>query len=301
MLTALALLPLAGASLPAAEPATDGTGPGRCRRPAQAGRNPDADRSSRQLSRLKGSDDAQQLIVTATLTGGRLQDLTGDVKYEVADAKVVRVTTTGRVMPAGQRRHRDHRHLRRQGGQGRRSRAESCDVNLPINFANQIVPIFTKLGCNSGGCHGKAERPERLQAVAARLRAGARLHCPGQGSRGRRLFPAAPEHSLLLLKAAGQMAHGGGKRMEPDSDEYQLIRRWIAAGMPFGKPTIRWSTKITVYPEHRILTRQNKQQFAVYAHYSDGSRRGHHPPRPVREQRQEIAVVERPAWCARWP
>jgi len=28
--------------------------------------------------------------------------------------------------------------------------------NLPINFGNQIVPIFTKLTCNSGGCHGKA-------------------------------------------------------------------------------------------------------------------------------------------------
>ena len=26
----------------------------------------------------------------------------------------------------------------------------------PINFANQIVPIFTKAGCNAGGCHGKA-------------------------------------------------------------------------------------------------------------------------------------------------
>src|SRR6266446_6562384 len=40
---------------------------------------------------LRGSDAAQQLIVTASLSGGRVQDLSGDVAYEVADAKVARL------------------------------------------------------------------------------------------------------------------------------------------------------------------------------------------------------------------
>ena len=35
-------------------------------------------------------------------------------------------------------------------------KTESRDVDLPITFGNQIVPIFIKFGCNSGGCHGKA-------------------------------------------------------------------------------------------------------------------------------------------------
>src|SRR5438270_2351126 len=48
---------------------------------------------------LKGSDDAQQLIITAALGGGGLQDLTGDVQYEVADAQIVRVSSSGRVIP----------------------------------------------------------------------------------------------------------------------------------------------------------------------------------------------------------
>src|SRR5262245_36387604 len=42
---------------------------------------------------LKGIDDAQQLLLTAELADGRLQDLTGDVKYEAADQKVVRITS----------------------------------------------------------------------------------------------------------------------------------------------------------------------------------------------------------------
>ena len=78
-------------------------------------------------------------------------------------------------------------------------------------------------------------------------------------ARGRRLFPAAPENSLLLTKAAGIVAHGGGKRLEVGSDEFRLIRRWIAAGAPFGEKTDPVITRITVSPEHRILTRQNKQ------------------------------------------
>src|SRR5438094_662441 len=45
---------------------------------------------------LKSADDAAQLLLTAELAGGRLQDLTGDVKYDVADATIVRVTSAGR-------------------------------------------------------------------------------------------------------------------------------------------------------------------------------------------------------------
>ena len=30
------------------------------------------------------------------------------------------------------------------------------DEILPVHFGNQVVPILTKMGCNSGGCHGKA-------------------------------------------------------------------------------------------------------------------------------------------------
>src|SRR5262249_56801058 len=67
---------------------------------------------------------------------------------------------------------------------------------------------------------------------------------------------------------------------------------WIAAGTRFGKPEDPVVTKITVSPEHRILTRNNKQQFAVYAHYSDGSveditRRAQYDSNDT-----EIAVVE---------
>ncbi len=56
-------------------------------------------------------------------------------------------------------------------------------------------------------------------------------------SRGRRLMPASPDASLFLTKATGKVPHGGGKKLEPAGEEYKVLRRWIAAGMPYGEPT----------------------------------------------------------------
>src|SRR5207245_4696106 len=39
----------------------------------------------------------------------------------------------------------------------------------------------------------------------------------------------------------------------------------------FGDPTDPTVAKITIFPEQRIISRQNRQQFAVFAHYTDGS------------------------------
>ena len=51
--------------------------------------------------------------------------------------------------------------------------------------------------------------------------------------RGRRVFPAAPAASLMLLKPTARIPHGGGRRFEVGSPEYRTIERWIAQGMPF--------------------------------------------------------------------
>ena len=59
--------------------------------------------------------------------------------------------------------------------------------------------------------------------------------------------------------------------MEPLSDEYKIIRRWIAAGMPYGEANDPTVTRIRVVPETRVMTRQAQQQVAVFAEYSDGT------------------------------
>jgi hypothetical protein len=239
---------------------------------------------------LKGLDDASQLIVTAELTSGALVDLTHDVKYVFPDEKVAKANSAGRVVPVAN----GATSLAIRFGDKNISipvKAESCDVDLPINFTNQIVPIFTKLGCNSGGCHGKASGQNGFRLSLLGFEPDIDYTSLVKEARGRRLFPAAPEQSLLLTKSVGVVAHGGGKRMEIGSDEYRLVRRWIAAGMPLGAEDDPKVTKISVFPEHRTMTRNSKQQFAVYAHYSDGSVEDISRRAQYESNDQEIAVV----------
>lgn len=148
--------------------------------------------------------------------------------------------------------------------------AQGADIQRSINFTNQIVPIFTKLSCNSGGCHGKASGQNGFKLSLLGFEPDVDYTALVKEGRGRRLVPAAPEHSLLLLKATGQMPHGGGKRLEADSEEYDLIRRWIATGMPFGKPTDPVVTRIAVDPAEEVMARQGRVQLKVTAFYSDG-------------------------------
>jgi hypothetical protein len=219
---------------------------------------------------LRGSDSAAQLVVTGALLGDRLADLTGDAEYEVIDRKVVRVLPGGRVLPLASGATEI---VARYGSHTARIavRAESIEDNLPINFGNQVVPIFTKLGCNSGGCHGKTSGQNGFKLSLLGFEPEFDYAALVKEARGRRVNSAAPDQSLLLLKASGSIAHGGGKRLDIGSDEYKIIRRWVAAGLPFGRPDDPTVTRISLFPEKRVLPRHSRQQFAVYAHYSDGS------------------------------
>lgn len=143
-----------------------------------------------------------------------------------------------------------------------------------LNFVNDIAPILTKAGCNSGGCHAKAgtgQRGFRLSVLGFEPQEDYE-HIVKEG-RGRRVFPQAPEQSLLVLKASNVVPHGGGKRLDPKSESYQMIVRWISEGMSFGKETDAKLLAIEVEPKRSSMKIQTQQQLKVLARYSDGSTR----------------------------
>ena len=144
----------------------------------------------------------------------------------------------------------------------------------PPHFVNDIVPILTKADCNSGACHAKADVGQR----------GFRLSLLGfepqedyehivKEAKGRRVFPPAPEQSLLVLKAANLVPHGGGKKIDPDSEAYRTLVNWISAGMPYGQPDDPVLTDLTVEPAEAVLTPGQSRQLKVTAQYSDGGTR----------------------------
>lgn len=139
----------------------------------------------------------------------------------------------------------------------------------PVSFARDVVPVLTKAGCNSGSCHGSFQGRGGFRLSLLGFDPAADYAALVTEARGRRLFPAAPDRSLLLLKATGQMAHGGKKRLDVGSDRYRLLRDWVAQGMPGGAdlPTV---TRLEVNVADVVLRPGEERPLVVKAVWSDG-------------------------------
>lgn len=144
----------------------------------------------------------------------------------------------------------------------------------PVTFANDVMAVLSRSGCNAGACHGNLNG-----------RGGLRLSLRGddpeadrvaltRGLLGRRADVLNPDESLLLKKATGQVPHEGGIRFGAKSHEYAIVREWIAAG---GKPdsagtpkpgklAVNGTSHVLVDPADRVAVRAT-------ATFSDGTTR----------------------------
>jgi hypothetical protein len=219
---------------------------------------------------LRGKDARQQLLVTGKLDTNAERDFTHKASYQAAPEGVVSVDANGLVSPVA-----DGAATITAAADGVTAtlavKVENAAGNPPVNFANQVVPIFTKATCNSGGCHGKSSGQNGFRLSLLGFEPQEDYEHIVKEARGRRIFPAAPDNSLLLLKAIGVVPHGGGKRLEPNSDDYRLIVRWIAQGMPYGKESDPKLERVEVLPKQRTMALGGEQQLVVLAHFSDGA------------------------------
>jgi hypothetical protein len=140
-----------------------------------------------------------------------------------------------------------------------------------VDFERHVASLLGKFGCSSGACHGSFQG-----------RGGLRLslfgHDPAQDfealSRavdGRRVNVHAPDQSLILLKATGQIQHGGGRRFAKDSHAYDVIRAWIAQGCRYqaGSGAVR---QLRVVPAECILEGPGRSAILqIDADFADGT------------------------------
>ena len=147
---------------------------------------------------------------------------------------------------------------------------DSSDAPRPISLVNDVVPVLTKSGCNAGTCHAKAGNGQngfQLSLLGFEPKEDF-SHLVLEG-RGRRLSLAAPEQSLLLLKATGTVSHGGGAKIPVDSDRYRTLLEWIRQGAHDDMATAPKLLSLEVQPNKGSLAGGGEQQLKAIATYSN--------------------------------
>lgn len=225
--------------------------------------------------RLQGPTDRFQLLVSekvAEAESGRAydSDTTRSARIQVENPKLARVDDRGGVMGLADGKTR----LTVEAG-GRKTTYDilvtGCDRPAEPTFETDVQPILTRLGCNSGPCHGKARGQNGFQLSLFGFDPDFDYFSVVSDDRGRRLFPASPDNSLLLLKGTAKLPHGGGKRLDPASPYYATLLSWIAAGTPHATNGSPKPVKVAIEPKQLTLKPKSASQLRVLATYSDSS------------------------------
>ncbi len=220
---------------------------------------------------LSGSMARQQLLVTGTIDG-RQVDLTRQVVYTSEEPDIAQVDSAGLVTVLG---NGSATIVARIGDVRAETRVRAEDVrDVPrVTFEHDVQPILSRAGCNAGACHGKARGQNGFALSIFGFDPNFDHEAITREARGRRVFPAAPERSLVLLKASAAIPHGGGPRLKPEGDAFEVLRLWIAQGMPRDPADAPALENILVEPTERILKPGEPQQMVVTARYADGTTR----------------------------
>lgn len=221
---------------------------------------------------IAGNLDRVQFVVTAENSAGRRIDITRRATYEVLTPAHARVSTVGRVTPI-------------ESGDGIirvKYKTQTIDVPLvvsdaeasrPVSYSEDVMPALTKAGCNQGACHGAQFGQGSFKLSLLGFAPEQDFPAIVREWNQRRVSLVSPADSLLLKKAVSAIPHGGGRRMQVGSPEYELLKAWIEAGIPGPMTDEPPVTDITVTPNEREYQPGGTQQLRVVAHYRDGTQR----------------------------
>ena len=143
-----------------------------------------------------------------------------------------------------------------------------------VSFARDVMAVLSKAGCNLGTCHGNQFGKGGFKLSLRGENPASDFVTLTHEQVGRRVNQIRAEDSLLLLKPTLSVPHEGGQRFAEDSPEYELLRRWIAAGMP---PTLRdepalQSLEVTPL-EQFVVEPADSVRLQAVAKFADGATR----------------------------
>jgi len=221
---------------------------------------------------LTSQRDRQSIVVQAVMPNGLTRDVTTECQIAIGDSAFIR--------QEGQTFH--------PVADGATSltvtlgehtvdvpvTVSNATVNPPLGFRLDIMPIFMKSSCNNGSCHGAASGKDGFRLSLFGFDPASDHFRLTRELPGRRINLAVPEESLLIEKACGLVPHTGGKRIEPNSEKYDTLVRWLKAGAMNDPGEVPSVVKVELYPKEAVMDGEGeRQRLTVRATYSDGTDR----------------------------
>jgi len=142
----------------------------------------------------------------------------------------------------------------------------------PVSFRDEVMPLLSQGGCNSGPCHGNLNGKGGFKLSLRGENPRVDWETITHGESGRRVNTPAASQSLLLQKASGQVPHEGGTRWATGGPAWSLVQRWISQGCPtdrLDKPVVK---TLQVEPKEVVVPpRGGKVSLRALAGFADGS------------------------------
>ena len=223
---------------------------------------------------LKGNFAQTQLLVTAVVSDkptGYAEDYSARATFVSSNDAVVTVSPTGRLVP---RADGSAEITVTVGGDSKKVAVTVAGVvaEPAIDYLDQVRPVLWKAGCNMGACHAAQYGQGGFKLSVFGFDPAADRTAMARDSQSRRINLLDPTQSLILQKPTMQVPHGGGRRLEVGSRDYELLAAWVRNGAP-APGTERVISKLIVTPAQRIGDIGLKQQLRVEAVYADGETR----------------------------
>ena len=212
--------------------------------------------------------DYVQILIMADLGNGRESDVTRMVKWSFPQ-KIGNIDNRGLFTPAQDGKAVIKATLGEHTASVEVSIA-GVNKSYQPDYISEVNPIISKLGCNAGTCHGAKDGKNGFKLSLRGYDALYDIRGFTDDMASRRVNKAAPERSLMLLKATGTVPHEGGQLTKDDSRYHRVIRSWIGDGAGLDMKAKR-VTEIKLYPENPVVEEIGAtQQFRVVAYYDNG-------------------------------
>lgn len=237
------------------------------------------------LDRLTGY---VQLVVTAWDDLGRATDVTHQCRLECGPEGLLDERAVFFPLAAGSAEIRAS-----FGGQSATARINTeWSPDQPVSFIRDVNPLLGRLGCNAGTCHGSQGGQKGFKLSLRGYDPLFDVRALTDDLSSRRINVAAPEQSLMLLKATAAVPHQGGQVLREGDRAWSLIRDWIAAGAKLDLAAPRVA-RIEIEPAAPVLDLPGqRQQLRVVAHYADGSQRDVTSEAFVESSSTDVATID---------